>query len=78
VIPKDLADEFIECTTTRTRWWAVKFEGGAYFGDVIDDNPGGFDLKLFKNALGARCAALEFLECEDIPFEVVEINWSEV
>ena len=77
-VSEALQEELKEVATTRRRWWVVKFDEGLY-GEVVDEDADeGFDLKLFSTKKSARAAALAFLEGDDIPFEVVEICWSEV
>lgn len=74
----DLLEELQEVTTTRRKWWVVKFEDG-YYGEVVDETTDdGFDMKLFSTKAMAEKAARDFLDGEDFPFEVVEICFSEV
>ena len=74
----ELLEELIEVTTTRKKWWVIKFEDG-FYGEVVDEaGDSGFDLKLFAKKAQAVQAAKAFLEGEDLAFEVVEIAWSVV
>lgn len=77
VISEDLIEELHEVTTTRMRWWVVRFEDG-YYGERIDEaNDEGFDLKLFAKKEDADQAARTFLEGESFPYEIVEISLTE-
>lgn len=79
MISEDLLEELVECTTTRRRWWAVKFENGGYYGEVVEeDGDTGFDLKLFSSKNAASTAVREFLEGEDLPYKIIEICWADV
>lgn len=74
----DLLEELREVTTTRRKWWVVKFKDG-YYGEhfqEVDDE--GFSMALYSTKALAEQAARDFLDGEDFPFEVVEICFSEV
>jgi len=77
----DLIEELRECTTARTRWWAIKIDGYFYYGEVIDRDAGvpGFGFDLFETKEGAEERIREIFETdiERIPYEIVEICWTE-
>jgi len=77
VISEEMQTDLRQCSTRRRKWWAIQFEDGSYYGEVVDeDGDEGFDLKLFASKRFARDVADAFIEDEPLGYEIVEISWS--